>query len=627
MIPRSVQQHLSAGIAHHRAGRLREARSCFDRARRAAPHLFEANYLSGAAALQQGKHEIAEPLLAKAGKLNGKSAACAQAHGAALARLGRFEEAEKVVRKALSLQSNLPEGWDTLGYILKARGDLEGAIASHRRAVEVKPGYALGWHHLGLALLHSGKAVESLDCQDRALELSPRLVKAHYGRALALQNCHRLAEAVSAYDRVLSAEPNHLSARSYRLMALNYLPEWSPALLFREHEAFGRVVSDEPDTGYSQAVDLDRPLRVAFLSPDFRTHSVAYFIEPILAYLNAEQFSVMLYHDHFTEDHTTDRLRKRALVWRNFVGLSDHSVAELISEDSPDVLFDLAGHTGMNRLALLGRRLAPVQISYLGYPNTTGLKTMDYRFVDSITDPVGKVDDWHTESLVRLPATAWSYAPPDTAPLPTPTREDAPITFGSFNNPAKISAPLLSAWSRLLAEVPGSRLCLKGRGLDQAALVGPLHEQMVRVGIDLKRVEFLDRTVDLEGHLASYRGIDVALDTYPYHGTTTTCEALWMGVPVVTLLGDRHANRVGASLLHAVGHSEWIAEEWDEYVAIAAQLAHQREKRTGLRTGLRQDMLTSDLMDHAAQADRFGNAIRQCWRIHAESARPASLTM
>jgi predicted O-linked N-acetylglucosamine transferase (SPINDLY family) len=628
MTPKSVQQRLAKGIAHHRAGRLSEAAACFDRARAAAPRLFETNYLSGVVALQLGKYDVAEPLLAKAVGINPKSAPGVQAHGAVLARLGRFEEAETVARQALSLQPNLAEGWDNLGYILKARGDLAGSIQSHRRAVEVKPDYALGWHNLGLALLHTGEPAEALACQDRALSLEPQLAKAHYGRALALQNCHRLAEAVAAYDRVLAAEPNHLPAYSYRLMALNYLPEWSSAALHREHEAYGKLVAADEPASFSTVPETGRPLRVAFLSPDLRTHSVAYFLEPLIACLDPRRISLLLYHDHFTEDETTVRLRGHAKVWRNFVGLPDKEVESTVREDAPDILIDLAGHTGMNRLALLARRLAPVQVNYLGYPNTTGLEAMDYRFVDATTDPEGEADEVHTETLVRFSSTAWSYAPPVEAPpplAPPSSAAGAPFTFGSFNNPAKISTPLLAAWARVLQAVPNSRLRLKGTGLDQEAYAAPLRQQMSRAGIDPGRVDMFDRTADLAGHLAQYHEVDVALDAFPYHGTTTTCEALWMGVPVVTLAGDRHASRVGASLLGAAGHPEWVARDWDDYVAIATDLAGQPEKLAQHRASLRGELSQSVLLDHAGQAARFGEALEGCWREYCDRSNAASL--
>jgi predicted O-linked N-acetylglucosamine transferase (SPINDLY family) len=276
-------------------------------------------------------------------------------------------------------------------------------------------------------------------------------------------------------------------------------------------------------------------------------------------------------------------------------------------------LIDLAGHTGLNRLPLYAKRLAPVQINYLGYPNTTGLKAMNYRFVDALTDPDERDQAVHTEKLVRFAPFAWSYQPPASAPDPVRAPHDG-VVFGSFNNPAKISSSTLALWARVLASVPSSTLLLKGQGLDHA-IVRPIVETRLKAaGIDLSRVEMFGRTRQQTSHLELYQRIDIALDAFPYHGTTTTCEALWMGVPVISLRGDRHASRVGASLLTSVGHPEWIAETPDQYVEIATKLAHGPSRTTDLRQSLRGEVQHSPLLDHAAHAKAFGQALRECWQ-------------
>jgi len=437
-----------------------------------------------------------------------------------------------------------------------------------------------------------------------------------------LQQAHRLPEALAAFDSALRAEPENHAARSYRLMALNYLEGWSREQLYAEHLEFGRrfegaVARRTPGSGAAP----DLRLKLAFLSPDLREHSVAYFLEPLLAHLPPAKFEVILYHDHFVTDGMSERLRGRAALWRNFVGQPAAAVEEAIRTDAPDILVDLAGHTGLNRLPLFARRLAPVQISYLGYPNTTGLTAMDYRFVDDFTDPAGSADAWHTEKLVRFAPTAWSYRAPGGAPAPTsrPRAGGAPVTFGCFNNFAKVTDAALGAWGRLLTKVPGSRLRLKAGGLGEAAVARQVSERLAKAGLDLGRVELMERTADVASHLALYHGIDVALDTFPYHGTTTTCEALWMGVPVVTQLGDRHAARVGGSLLSAVGHPEWIAGDWDDYVGIAAGLAGDSARLETVSRALRGEMQASALMDHAGQAARFGAAVRECWMRSSRS--------
>jgi protein O-GlcNAc transferase len=398
-------------------------------------------------------------------------------------------------------------------------------------------------------------------------------------------------------------------------MALNYLDGIGRGEMYAEHAAFGAAVGRGAPRSFANAPDPGRRIRVAFLSPDLRMHSVAYFLEPLLAHLDRAQFEVHLYHDHFVEDAVSARLRSHADAWRNFVGLSDAAVEAAIREDKPDLLVDLAGHTGLNRLPLFAQRLAPVQVSYLGYPNTTGMDSMDFRLVDAITDPYGDAEPLYAEKLIRFAPTAWSYLPPEESPLPAlpPSLAGGPVIFGSFNNFAKVTDAALFAWSKLLTAVRGSRLRIKNAGLEDPAVNGLVRERLVRADLDPGRVELVGRDPAIACHLAQYHGIDVALDTSPYNGTTTTCEALWMGVPVVTLAGDRHASRVGASLLTAVGRPEWIARNWDDYVAIAAALAGNQAQRRTIGLTLRDAVASSALLDHTGQAQRFGHALRECW--------------
>jgi protein O-GlcNAc transferase len=283
---------------------------------------------------------------------------------------------------------------------------------------------------------------------------------------------------------------------------------------------------------------------------------------------------------------------------------------------------DLAGHTGMtSRLPLFARHLAPVQINYLGYPNTTGVPAMHYRFTDEIVDPTGDSDALATEKLVRFAPTAWAYEAPAAAPEPgpAPCAASGAITFGCFNNVAKISDTTLGLWARVLAATPGSRLLLKGRGFSEETVRQRYFARFVSAGLPVDRVEFLERTAKTDDHLALYRRVDISLDTFPYHGTTTTCEALWMGVPVVTLMGDRHIARVSGSLLTAIGRGAWVAQTADDYVRIATELAADPEKLASIRASLRGEVRNSPLGDHASQSACFASAIRDCWQTWCAS--------
>ena len=635
------QRQLQEAVVHHRAGRLDQAGAIYRRVRAALPNHFDAVHLSGIVAQQQGRTAEALDLLTRAHRLGPKNAPCALRLGHAFIAAGRIGEAEPVIRSAVALDEQAHEGWETLAYCLKLQDKLPAAMGCHRRAVTLQPKFAKGWYNYGLTLSLSGRYAVALQCHEQAIAADPAYPKGWYGRAQALHQLHRLPEAVAAYEKFLELEPASHEARSYRLFALNHTDGLSREQLFAEHVAFGRAVGSQPVPDFPNPAVAGRRLRVAVFSPDLRAHSCAYFLEPLLRHLDPASFELYLYHDHFREDAVSMRLKAFAAVWRNFVGQPAEAVEKTIRADQPDLLIDLAGHTGMTcRLPLFAKHLAPVQINYLGYPNTTGLPAMHYRFTDSVVDPVGAADALATEKLVRFAPTAWAYEPPAGAPEPGPapcieSGQACPepgrwVTFGCFNNVAKISDTTLALWARVLAAVPGAKLLLKGRGLGDPAMRQRYLDRLTANGLPADRVEFLERTATTEDHLALYRRVDISLDTFPYHGTTTTCEALWMGVPVVTLMGDRHVSRVSGSLLTAIGRTEWIAASADDYVRIATQLANDPVALSVARAGLREQVGKSSLGDHAGQAACFTTALRQCWQNYCitrlASPQPAKAT-
>jgi protein O-GlcNAc transferase len=626
--PAKLQALLADAVAHHRAGRLADAEKLYRQARTAAPKHFDALHLSGLLAYQQGNVAAAIDWLTRAHRIDRRSAVCEMRLGLALLMGGRATEAEAHLRAAVKAQPDFYEGWDNLAYCLKMQDRLAEALVCHQHATKLKPDSAPGWYNYGLTLSLFGRPADALPCHERALAVEPGYALARFGRAQALHQMHRMAEAVEDYGKFLELQPGHHEAMSYRLFALHSLEGVSREELFAAHVEFGRVVGRESAAlrPLANSRDPQKRIRLAILSPDLRAHSCAYFLEPLLRHLDPAQFELYLYHDHFRKDAISERLQKLAVVWREFVGKSDAVVESTIRADAPDVVIDLAGHTGMtNRLPLFARRLAPVQITYLGYPDTTGVTAMDYRFTDEIADPTGDADRFATEQLVRFAPTAWTYAAPPEAPAVAPLPcETHPFTFGCFNNLAKITDALLRTWGEVLAAVPDSRLMLKGPGFSEATVRDHYRDRLERVGITKDRLVLLERTTDTAAHLAVYHRVDVALDTAPYHGTTTTCEALWMGVPVVTLAGDRHMSRVGASLLTAVGHPDWIANCPEDYVRIAASLAGDRRELGKIRVGLRAEMAAAPLGQHEAQAARFGAAVRACWREWCEKPAAAA---
>ena len=614
MNPAQLRQWLERALAAQRAGRLADAASLYARACAAAPAQFDAFHLAGRLALQRGRPAESAELLGRAARLHPRSAPCLVRLAHALKALGRPAEAREAAAAAADQDPALADAHFCLGDLAAALDGFGAAVPHFRRVTALEPAAADGWANLGVALAQSGGAAEAPEAFARALACDPANAQALTGRALLLQETHRATEAAAAYAAVLARHPGRHDARSGRLLVLHYVDGISREELHAEHRAFGAALGRLPAPALPNLPDPHRRLRVAFLSPDLRAHSVAYFLEPLLAHLDPAAFEIFLYHDHPRVDAVSARLRRHAAQWRHFAGLPAARVEAAIRADAPDLLVDLAGHTGFNRLPLFARRLAPVQATYLGYPDTTGLAAMDYRLTDAIADPPG-AEAFHTEKLVRFASAAWAYAPPAEAPepAPPPCATGAAVTFGCFNNPAKLGDATLRAWAALLAAVPGARLLLKGRGLDRPDAAAALRDRLARAGAAPDRIELLGRIPGLRSHLGLYARVDVALDPFPYHGTTTTCEALWMGRPVVTLAGDRHAARVGASLLGAAGHPEWVARDWAEYVALAAGLVRDPAALERAAGGLRGDLARSVLLDHAGQAARFGAALRAGW--------------
>ena len=410
------------------------------------------------------------------------------------------------------------------------------------------------------------------------------------------------------------------SPTSNLLFALNYQEAASAADVFAQHLAWAaRHGGTLPRvTTNPQPSDTERTLRVGYVSADLRSHSVAYFLEPLLEARDRAAIHVTCYSNSTGGGATTDRLRALSDAWRVIADKDDAEAEALIRADQIDILVDLSGHTRGNRLPLFARRVAPIQVSYLGYPNTTGLATMDYRLTDAWADPVGLTEGLYTEVLVRLDGGFLCYRPPNDSPpvAGPPVLATGYITFGSFNNLAKVNAALIARWAAILGHVPGSRLILKSRPLADPGIRDFILTLSARNGITPDRIEFSGWADDTRSHLARYADVDIALDTFPYHGTTTTCEALWMGVPVITCGGQVHASRVGVSLLSAIGLADLVAPSMDSYVMTAINLAQDIPRLGNLRAELRPRMAAGAITDSARIARSVESAYRAMWRQH-----------
>ena len=614
--PGSFAAHSNLGSALREQGKLADAVTSYQRALALRPDCAEVHSNLGHVLCDQGKFADAAKSYERAIVLKPDFAEAHRNLGNVLTGQGKIAEAVASYQRALALNPHSAEAHGNLGNALRDEGRLSEAVASYQRALACKPDFAEAANNLGIALRDQGRLAEAVASYERALTLKPDFAEAYSNMGMALSDQGSIAEAVASYQRALTLKPDFAEACSNLALCLNYRKEVTATELFTAHRdwhrRFGRLVPIS--TTYNKRKP-ERRLKVGYVSPNFREHSVAFFIEPLLREHDRQVVEVHCYAEVARPDAVTARLQAYSDHWLATVGLSDDDLAERIRTDGIDILVDLAGHTGDNRLRVFARKPAPVQVTWLGYPNTTGLDAIDYRLVDAVTDPFGEADVWASETLVRLEGGFLCYAGPTDAPEPTAPLSSATdtVTFGSFNNPAKVSDVTLDAWATLLGRLSQSRLLLKGRPFADAATRALFLARLDERGVAAQRVELVAWLPSTVAHLALYHQVDIALDPFPYNGTTTTCEALWMGVPVVTLRGDRHCGRVGASLLSQIGQTDWIAGSLEEYLQIAATLAGDPAHLKDLRHSLRSRIVASPLCDATAFARKIEAAYRTMW--------------
>jgi predicted O-linked N-acetylglucosamine transferase (SPINDLY family) len=514
---------------------------------------------------------------------------------------GRIDRAVVHFERALSF---MPDAriHHNLGIAYALQRKLDRAVDQHERALALRPDYAEAHNGLGLALMSQWKMDQAVKHFQRAVALQPDFPEAHNNLGLALGLLGKTEQAVALYERALALRPGYTEAHSNLLLALNYVAASDPVAVYTSHRNYAKRQEAALAVSVPAHVNdrtFERRLKIGYVSADFRRHSVAHFIEPVLEHRDRDRFEVFCYYSYPHEDEITQRLKSRADCWRCIFNLSDEIAARQIRADQIDILIDLNGHTSSNRLPVFARKPAPIQVTWLGYPNTTGLAAMDYRLTDDFADPVGMTEHLYSEKLVRLPQCFSCYQPPAEAPEVSslPARENGYITFGSFNNLAKITPEVMSVWARILQAIPDSRLILKYLSLDVMAVQQSVRKEFMELGIAPERLELLGRDHSQGDHLWRYRDVDIGLDTFPYNGTTTTCDALWMGVPVVTLAGRTHAGRVGVSQMNNLGLTELIGTTPQEYIAAALRLASDLDRLYALRKELRARMAASPLMD------------------------------
>jgi protein O-GlcNAc transferase len=537
-----------------------------------------------------------------------------------------FSKAASHYSAAIAATPNFADGYVGLGCALEELQRPAEAIQSYLSALKIRPDYPGASHNLGMLLSKSGLLDEAELHLHNALRAEPNSASTQLWLGKTLMDMGILSEGMEHLRKAVNALADDALANGMLLFYSNYLPEVTSEELFFEHRRYGERFCDHlaPDRpSFVVNASPDRPLRVGYVSGDFRNHPVSRFVEPVLAAHDKAQFEIHCFHNYEgSDDSNTNRLRLHADGWHPIAGLSDDDVADLIRRLRIDILVDLSGHTDRNRLLVFARKPAPVQATWLGYLGTTGMQAMDYRICDVFTDPPGLTECFHTEKLARLPQSQWCHLPYDTVLTPTgplPMQRNGFPIFGSFNNISKINDRVAELWSRALREIPGARLRMAAIPSTRARQ--HMIAKFIQFGVDQDRIEFMPRA-GYQQYLASIRDVDVVLDPFPYNGGTTTLDALAMGVPVVVLAGDRSIARGGVSFLSTVSLPSLIAESPDEYVAILRRLVSGTDELLEIRKGLHTKVRRSVFQDGLRFTRQLEDLYRDMWRTWCQSVEP-----
>ena len=620
--------HSNLGNALHCLERLDEAVASYHKALAIKPDLAEAHSNLGNVLLDLGRLDEAVASYRKALTIQPDYAEAHSNLGNVLLDLGRLDEAVASYRKALTIQPDFAEAHSNLGNVLQSLGRLEDAVASCQKAIAIQPDYAEGHCNLGSTLKELGRLDEALASYHKALAIKPDYPMAHSNLGNVLQDLGRLDEAVASYRKALAIKPDFVEAHSNLLVTMPFMSCFDGAAVFaaacRAGTVFESPFADRLTIRHANTPDQERRLRVGYLLSSNTT--LAKNIEPVFKAHRRDRVSVHVYAHVANPDDVTWRLKELADSWVFVHGLSDDQLAARIAGDGIDILVDPVGHWAGNRLVVFARKPAPIQVSYLSQGLTTGLSAMDYTISDRWLNFNGAMQSFATEQVVELPSGFEVKVLDWDLPVgEAPSTANGFITFSSFNNPAKISDASLRLWAAVLAPLPTARLLIKGKWLDQPKKRALLSKRLTDHGIPAERTDFRG-FVPGPDHLAVHNLADIALDTIPFAGGQTTIDALWMGVPVVTLIGDTACGRYGYSHLNRIGHPELAARSEAEFVEIALALTGDPDRLRNYRQTLRPALRASSLVDASLHVAELEEAYRVMWRRWCDGLEPQAFT-
>ncbi len=564
---------------------------------------------------QSGQREKALTLIQR---VIAKNPRVGEAHNIAVAIHLAFAQHDRAMyhaEQSLLLDANNPYYQLAMGSVLTGQHKHEQSIAFYTKALHQSPELVEGLNGLAIAYKETGRSAESAALFDRLISLNPANADFLINRAMLSVDLGRSHEAVTLLDSASNRFNNHPILHDNLALISTYDDQITPEQAFEFHKRFGEVIRGHirPRTSHPNDPDASRRIRIGYLSNNFYQHSNSSFLLPILEHHDHERFEVFLYSTNQYEDSITERIKAAADHWRPCRLSKLRETINTILHDKIDILVELSGHFANNSLPMLAAKPAPVQVTYLGYANTTGLDTIDYRVIDNTTDPSPHADELNTEKLIRLDGCFLTFEPYRDSPAPAEPSTDRPFTFGSFNNLKKLTESTVRAWSEILSRVENSRLLIKNKPMSFDETRDEVIRRFTDLDIDRSRIVAAGTTESISEHLAMYNEIDLALDTFPYTGTTTTCEALWMGVPVLTFEGNTHAHRVSASILRTIGREDLCTPNIEGFIQRAIELGNNGVLPRESREKLRLRVAESPLCDHAAFASKYEKACAAMW--------------
>lgn len=616
-LPQSIQNTINIALQHHKAGRLEQAKPLYLGVLKTQPNEPGALHFLGLIAHQEGAEETALEYLTKSVQAKPDYADAHSNRGIVLKELGRLDEAILSYQKALHLNPNFADAHYNLGNAFTDLDRHNDAVDCYRKTLTIKPDYMAAHYNLGRSLGKLGLLDEAVVSYEKALALKPDYVIAHTGLGNVLNDQGWLDQSIEHFKIAISLAPDDMSAHDNLLLTEQYRYGQNAKSLYDLHhkwgEEHGQGFLDEWPSHKNER-DPDRRLRVGFVSSDLGRHPVGYFVRPLLANLPKNQIQTFCYSDRQPDD-LTQLIKTATNIWRDTKHIKDDQLRQIIIDDEIDILIDLAGHSAGNRLQLFARKPAPLQVAWAGYVGTTGLSAIDYLVSDQYSTPAGE-DVFYQEKILRMPDGWLCYEPPDYAPEIGPLPYDCKghISFSSFSNPAKINHSVAAVWTRILDAVPGSSLLIKYKGIETPTANGRLRALFEAEGLASSRLILEGRSPHADLLKRYGEEIDIALDPFPYSGGLTTYEALWMGVPVITVPGQTFASRHSQSHLTTIGLPELVAKDYDDYVARAVDLASDIERLRSLRARLRSQMANSPACDGEKFAKGFTNLMRSIWK-------------